>query len=99
MANDLETFEGHCITFEKEKNYIISAPELSFLNMIANYYKLWCFQFLHMQHIFIKTFGYFTPSVNCDLNSQVFAGKHQHKYTNQQYYACISKEIYSVKKY
>ena len=59
-----------------------SAPKSSFLNMIANDYKLCCFQFVHMQHIFIKSFAYFKPSVNCGSNGQSKAGNHQYKYTN-----------------
>ena len=41
-----------------------SAPKSSILNKIASNYKQCCFQFVHMQHIFIKSFGYFKPCVN-----------------------------------
>ena len=39
------------------KHYFLnSAPKSSFLNMVASDYKLCCFQFVHMEHIFIKSF-------------------------------------------
>ena len=72
-----------------------SAPKSSFLNMIANDYKLCCFQFVHMQHIFIKSFANFKPSVNYGSNSQLDPGNHQYKYTNQQYHISQKKLMLS----
>ena len=68
-----------------KSSFLNSASKSSFLNMVASYYKLCCFQFVHMQHIFIKSFAYFKPSVNCGSKSQLKSGNHQYKYTNQQY--------------
>ena len=62
--------------------------------MVANNYKLCCFQFVHMQHIFIKSFAYFKPSVNCS-NSQLKSGNHQYKYANQQYHISQKKLMLS----
>ena len=50
-------------TFLKHK-MLKSAPKSSILNKMASNYKQCCFQFLHMQHIFINSFGYFKPCVN-----------------------------------
>ena len=50
-------------TFSKHK-MLKSAPKSSILNKMASNYKQCCFQFLHMQHIFINSFGYFKPCVN-----------------------------------
>ena len=78
------------------KHYLLnSAPKSSFLNMAANNYKLCCFQFVHMQHIFIKSFAYFKPSVNCCSNSQLKSGNHQYKYANQQYHISQKKLMLS----
>ena len=77
------------------KHYLLnSAPKSSFLNMVANNYKLCCFQFVHMQHIFIKSFAYFKPSLNCS-NSQLKSGNHQYKYANQQYHMSQKKLMLS----
>ena len=48
-----------------------------------------------MQHIFIKSFAYFKPSVNCRSNSQLKSGNHQYKYTNQQYHISQKKLMLS----
>ena len=78
------------------KHYFLnSAPKSSFLNMVASDYKLCCFQFVHMQHIFIKSFAYFKPSVNCGSKSQLKSGNHQYKYTNQQYHISQKKLMLS----
>ena len=45
-------------------NMLKSAPKSSILNKIASSYKQCCFQFVHMQYIFIKSFGYFKPCIN-----------------------------------
>ena len=50
-----------------------SAPKSSILNKIASNYKQCCFQFVHMQHIFIK-FGYFKPCIN--LVCRIIASEH-----------------------
>ena len=63
--------------------------------MVANNYKLCCFQFVHMQHIFIKSFAYFKPSVNCCSNSQLKSGNHQYKYANQQHHISQKKLMLS----
>ena len=78
------------------KHYFLnSAPKSSFLNMVASDYKLCCFQFVHMQHIFIKSFAYFKPSVNCGSKSLLKSGNHQYKYTNQQYHISQKKLMLS----
>ena len=78
------------------KQYFLnSAPKSSFLNMVANNYKLCCFQFVHMQHIFIESFAYFKPSVNFSSKSQLKSGHHRHKYTNQQYHISQKKLMLS----
>ena len=76
-------------------HFLNSAPKSSFLNMVANDYKSCCFQFVHMQHIFIKSFAYFKSSVNCGLNSQLKSGNHKYKYTNQQYHISQKKLLLS----
>ena len=63
--------------------------------MIANDYKLCCFQFVHMQHIFIKSFANFKPSVYYGSNSQLDTGNHQYKYANQQYHISQKKLMLS----
>ena len=63
--------------------------------MVASNCKLCCFQFVHMEHIFIKSFAYFKPSVNCGSKSQLKSGNHQYKYTNQQYHICQKKLMLS----
>ena len=78
-----------------KQHFLNSAPKSSFLNMVASDYKLCCFQFVHMQHIFIKSFAYFKPSVNCRSNSQLKSGNHQYKYTNQQYHISQKKLMLS----
>ena len=50
-------------TFLKQ-NMLKSAPKSSMLNKLASNYKLCCFKFLHMQHIFINSFGYVKPCIN-----------------------------------
>ena len=50
-------------TFLKH-NMLKSAPKSSILNKIASNYKQCCFQFLHMQHIFINSFGYIKSCIN-----------------------------------
>ena len=78
------------------KHYFLnSAPKSSFLYMVASDYKLCCFQFVHMQHIFIKSFAYFKPSVNCSSKSQLKSGNYQYKYTNQQYHISQKKLMLS----
>ena len=47
------------------KHYFVqTTPKSSILNKIAKNYKQCCFQFVHMQHIFINSFAYFKLSVN-----------------------------------
>ena len=78
------------------KHYFLnSAPKSSFLYMVASDYKLCCFQFVHMQHIFINSFAYFKPSVNCSSKSQLKSGNYQYKYTNQQYHISQKKLMLS----
>ena len=48
-------------TFLKQ-NMLKSAPKSCILNKLASNYKLCCFKFLHMQHIFI--IGYVKPCIN-----------------------------------
>ena len=47
-----------------KQNMLKSAPKSSILNKLASNYKLCCFKFLHMQHIFINSFGYVKPCIN-----------------------------------
>ena len=59
-------FKKIILTMRKRKNrrsikHLLTrcAPRSSILNKIATNYKECCFKFVHMQHVFIKSFGHF----------------------------------------
>ena len=78
-------------TFLKHK-MLKSAPKSSLLNKMASNYKQCCFQFLHMQHIFINSFGYFKPCVN--LVHRNIGASENHCSCNQS--ICIDVSQYDI---
>jgi hypothetical protein len=75
-------------TFLKH-NLLKSAPKSSILNKIARNYKQCCFEFVHMQHIFIKSFGHFKASVYLfHINIEVSKFINSHPITENNNFVC-----------